>query len=117
MKYYEAGHMMYTHPASMVKFKKDVDALIKKGMKKDEAILRQIRELIIESKNIRFEGNGYSDEWVKEAAKRKLNNIKDTPRAMDILLDKSTTQLYEELDVLSKEELEGIWHIVVRKAK
>src|ERR1700755_2028793 len=50
-------------------FKKEVDALIKKGVKKDEAVLRVIRDLIVQSKAIRFEGNGYGDEWKKEAAK------------------------------------------------
>ena len=88
-------------------FKVKVDAQIKKGVKKDEALLREIRELIVESKNIRFEGNGYSDEWVKEAEKRGLNNIKDTPRAMDIMIDKSTKDLFEELEVLTSEELDA----------
>ena len=50
-------------------FKKTVDALIDKGVKKDEAVLRVIRDLIVESKAIRFEGNGYGEEWRKEAAK------------------------------------------------
>ena len=88
-------------------FKKKVDSMIEGGMKKDEAILREIRELIVQSRNIRFEGNGYGEEWVAEAAKRKLNNIKDTPRALDVLVDKSTKALFEELDVLSSSELDA----------
>lgn len=51
------------------KFRKEVDALIKKNVKKDEAILRVLRQYIVETKSIRFEGNGYSEEWVKEAKK------------------------------------------------
>jgi glutamine synthetase len=88
-------------------FKRNVDIMIKKGVKKDEAILREIRKLIVESKNIRFEGNGYSEEWVKEAAKRKLNNIKDTPRALDVMVDKKSKKLFEELDVLSSDEIDA----------
>ncbi|MEQ8325252.1 MAG: glutamine synthetase III [Vicingaceae bacterium] len=88
-------------------FKTNVDALIRKGIKKDEAILREIRELIVKSKNIRFEGNGYSEKWVTEAKKRGLNNIKDTPRALGVLIDKSTKSLFEELDVLSSSELDA----------
>jgi glutamine synthetase len=54
----------------LLKFKKDVDALISKNVDKDEAIFQVLRTYIIESKKIRFEGNGYGEEWVKEAAKR-----------------------------------------------
>lgn len=87
------------------KFKKDVDALIKTGVKKDEAILRKIRDMIIDSKPIRFEGNGYGDEWVAEAEKRGLSNIKDTPRALDVWTKEETAELFSELGVLSKDEL------------
>ena len=55
----------------LTQFKEEVDKLIAKGIKKDEAILQIIRKYIIESKNIRFEGNGYSAEWLREAAERK----------------------------------------------
>lgn len=71
-------------------FKKSVDASIAKGVKKDEAVLRVIRDLIMESKAIRFEGNGYGDEWKAEAAKRGLSNIADTPRALDVWSRKET---------------------------
>jgi glutamine synthetase len=64
-------------------FKKDVDNLIEnKGLKKDDAIFNVLREYIKESKRIRFEGDGYSDEWVKEAKKRGLSNLKNTPEAL-----------------------------------
>ncbi|MCA9283471.1 MAG: hypothetical protein KDA30_15705, partial [Phycisphaerales bacterium] len=71
-------------------FKEQVDTLIAKGTKKDEAILRVLRDLIAESRSIRFEGNGYGEEWVKEAAQRGLSNIKDTPRALDVWDRKET---------------------------
>ncbi|MBS1581647.1 MAG: glutamine synthetase III [Bacteroidetes bacterium] len=88
-------------------FKKDVDALIKKGVKKDEAILRVIRDLIVQSKAIRFEGNGYGDEWKREAAKRGLSNIADTPRALDVWARKETKKLFADMGVLSEVELEA----------
>ncbi|MFT3883882.1 MAG: glutamine synthetase III [Flavobacteriales bacterium] len=88
-------------------FKQTVDALIKKGVKKDEAILRVIRDLIVESKSIRFEGNGYGDEWKKEAAKRGLSNIADTPRALDVWERPETKKLFADMGVLSAVELEA----------
>ncbi|MFZ1332212.1 MAG: glutamine synthetase III [Flavobacteriales bacterium] len=94
-------------------FKKDVDALIAKGTKKDEAILRVLRDLIASSKPIRFEGNGYGDEWVKEATSRGLKNIKDTPRALDIWAHKDTKKLFAELEVMSAVELEARHEIML----
>jgi glutamine synthetase len=88
-------------------FRKSVDALIAKGTKKDEAILRVLRDEIAASKSIRFEGNGYSEEWVEEAAKRGLSNIKDTPRALDVWARPETAKLFTGLGVLNKEELEA----------
>ena len=66
----------------LIKFKKDVDTLVAKNVDKDEAIFQVLRKYIVESKKIRFEGNGYGEEWVKEAAKRGLSNIKTTPQAL-----------------------------------
>ena len=91
----------------LIKFKKAVDARINKGEGKDEAILKEIQVLIKASKKIRFEGNGYGDEWVKEAEKRGLSNRKDTPRALQAYHDKSIAQLFESMGVLSPRELEA----------
>ncbi|MBL0036056.1 MAG: glutamine synthetase III [Flavobacteriales bacterium] len=88
-------------------FKKSVDALIAKGVKKDEAILRELRDLIAESKSIRFEGNGYGEEWRLEAEKRGLSNIADTPRALDVWDRKETKKLFADMGVLSAVELEA----------
>lgn len=87
------------------KFKVDVDARIKKGDGKDEAILKELQKMIKESKKIRFEGNGYGEEWVKEAAKRGLSNLKDTPRALQVWSDKKVVKLFDDLNVLSPVEL------------
>lgn len=86
------------------KFKTEVDKLIKKGDKKDVALMTVIKRYIKESKAIRFEGNGYSEEWAKEAEKRGLSNIKTTPKALDVLLDPKTDKLFEDTGVFTKRE-------------
>jgi len=91
----------------LIKFKKAVDTRINKGEGKDEAILKELQVLIKASKKIRFEGNGYGDEWVKDAEKRGLSNRKDTPRALQAYHDKSIEQLFESMGVLSPRELEA----------
>jgi glutamine synthetase len=88
----------------LIKFKADVDALIKKGVDKDEAIFQILRKYIIESKKIRFEGNGYGEEWVKEAAKRGLSNIKTTPQALGAFVSKQTMELFERNNIMSNRE-------------
>ena len=101
----------------LIEFRKDVDALMAKGNKKDEAILRILREYIIESKKILFEGNGYGDEWVKEAEKRGLSNIKTTPHALCAFLSKEVVKLFESAGVLTEEELEARNEIYLEKYK
>ncbi|MBI1837842.1 MAG: glutamine synthetase III [Flavobacteriia bacterium] len=88
-------------------FKKEVDGRIEKGEAKDEAILKELQKLIKESKKIRFEGNGYGDEWVKEAEKRGLKNLKDTPRALKVWSDKKVAKLFNDLNILTPREIEA----------
>ncbi|HSP40252.1 MAG TPA: glutamine synthetase III, partial [Gillisia sp.] len=89
-------------------FKKSVDALIQdKKMKKDDAIFNVLREYIQDSKNIRFEGDGYGDAWQKEAAKRGLSNNKTTPIALKAQISKKTIALFEEMKVMNKREIEA----------
>ncbi|MDB5121672.1 MAG: glutamine synthetase type [Sphingobacteriales bacterium] len=88
----------------LVKFKVEVDKLIKKGEKKDIAILTILKRYIKESKDIRFEGNGYSDEWEQEAAKRGLSNIKTTPKSLDADVSEKSMELFEKTKVFSKRE-------------
>jgi glutamine synthetase len=99
----------------LIEFKKDVDVLIEKGDKKDEAILKQLQKLIVESKDIRFEGNGYGDEWVKEAEKRGLQNLKDTPSALAAFVEKKAVKLFEELEIYSEREIEARYEIELEK--
>jgi len=86
------------------KFKVDVDKLIKKGEKKDVALLTIIKRYIKESKSIRFEGNGYSDEWEQLALSRNLPNIKTTPKALDALITEKAEALFESTGVFTKRE-------------
>lgn len=80
---------------------------IEKGTEKRIAVVNLLRKYIKESKDIRFEGDGYSDEWVKEAARRGLKNIKTMPRALDAYLEKKSVEMYERHGVLSHKELEA----------
>ncbi len=88
----------------LIKFKKDVDALITNNIEKDEAVFQILRKYIVESKKIRFEGNGYGEEWVKEAGKRGLSNIKTTPQALGAFISKHTMELFERNNIMSERE-------------
>jgi glutamine synthetase len=93
-------------------FKVEVDALIDgKGLKKDEAIFNILREYIKGLKNILFEGNGYSETWEKEAKKRGLSNNKTTPEALKAKISKKTIALFEEMEVMSKVEMEARYEV------
>ncbi|NBV91492.1 MAG: glutamine synthetase type III [Flavobacteriia bacterium] len=88
-------------------FKKEVDDRIAKGESKDEAILKELQAIIKKSKKIRFEGNGYGDEWVIEAEKRGLSNHKDTPRALAVYHKPEVQALFQKMGVLNGRELEA----------
>ncbi|MBU3676616.1 MAG: glutamine synthetase type III, partial [Chitinophagaceae bacterium] len=100
---------------TLIQFKKEVDALIEKGDKKEIAVLQVIRKYISESKKIRFEGDNYSDAWAEEAAKRGLNNFKDTPRALDVFGTKNTQDLFEKHKIFSHIELEARHEIMLEE--
>lgn len=88
-------------------FKKEVDVLIDSGVKKDEAIFQVLREYIIASKAIRFEGDNYSEDWVKEAAKRGLTNVTNVPEALSAYLSEKSKKLFFDLGIFTEAELEG----------
>ncbi len=96
-------------------FKAEVDALIASGLKKEDAIFNVVKAYIKESKNIRFEGNSYSDEWVKEAAKRGLSNNRSTPEALKAFVSEKTVSLFERNHVMNKTELEARYEIKLEK--
>lgn len=96
-------------------FKKEVDGLIEGGLSKDEAIFNVLREYIKSSKAVLFEGDGYSDDWVKEAQKRGLNNYKTTPEALKAELKKEYIEVYEEVGVLNEREVHARNEIKLEK--
>jgi len=95
----------------LIEFKKDVDKLIAKNIKKDEAIFQVLRKYITDSKPIRFEGNNYSEEWKKEAAKRGLYNVTNPVEALDAYLSPRSKKLFASLDVMTERENEARAHV------
>jgi len=98
---------------TLKRFKKDVDASIDKGEKKEIAIMHVIQKYIIESKSILFEGDGYSEEWAKEAQKRGLANVKTTPLALDEYITDATKRLFKTNDIYTHAELEARHEIML----
>ena len=93
-------------------FKLEVDALIAKNdLKKDEAIFNVLREYIKTSKNILFEGDGYSDAWQAEGKKRGLSNFKTTPEALKAKVSKAALDLFHEMNVMNHVEVEARYEI------
>lgn len=95
----------------LLRLKKEVDQLIEKGIKKDEALFQIIRKFIKESKAIIFNGNGYSESWHKEAKKRGLRFMENVPEAFEALKEKSTKKLFEEVGIFTEKELEARFEI------
>ncbi len=91
----------------LIKFKDRVDAKIEEGKKKDMAIYDTLKEMISECKAIRFNGNGYSDEWKAEAAARGLDCETSTPLILDRYLDDAAVAMFETTGVLTKVEVEA----------
>ena len=96
-------------------FKREVDALIEKGEKKEIAILHVLKQYIVSSEKILFEGNGYSEEWEKEAEKRGLPNLKTTPLALDAMVTDKAKKLFESNKVYNHLELEARHEIELEK--
>lgn len=98
---------------TLKKFKSEVDALIEKGEKKEVAIMQTIQKYIVESKKVLFEGDGYSDEWEKEAAKRGLPNVKSTPLSLDAYSADKAKKLFEDNHIYNHLELEARHEIML----
>ena len=88
-------------------FKQRVDERIAKGENKISAILQVLKDDIKTCKPVRFDGNGYSDEWVKEAAKRGLDVEKSCPVIFEHYLDESSVKMFESTKVMNRKELEA----------
>ena len=91
----------------LAEFKKEVDELIEKGEPKISAIIQVIRKYIKISKPIRFDGNGYSDEWKEEAARRGLDCETSCPVIFDQYLTEDSVRMFESAGVMTRKELEA----------
>lgn len=95
----------------LIQFKKDVDGMLATGLEKDEAIFHVLRDYIVASKRVRFEGNGYGEEWVVEAKKRGLNNFKTTPEALESWMNKKYIDMFIRHGVLTEREQHARYEI------
>lgn len=91
----------------LVRFKKMVDENMEAGMSQDKAMMKVIRQFIVESKNILFEGNGYSAQWQQEAARRGLKGISSVPEAFDEYISPGSLKMFQEQEILTRREAEA----------
>lgn len=104
----EATLMLNTAMAhELTEFRKEVDARIEAGAKKEKAIYEVLKAMIKACQPIRFDGNGYSDEWKAEAQRRGLDCETSTPRVFDRYLDKAALEMFSRMGVLTPVELEA----------
>jgi len=100
-------------------FKKGVDALMESGMEKNDAILKQVKVMLKQSKDIHFDGNGYSDEWKEEAAKRGLDCETSVPKIFDAYLESKAVEMFKNTGIFNDVELEARnevkWEIYTKK--
>lgn len=96
-------------------FKKEVDGLIEKGEKREVALMHTIQRYIVDSKSVLFEGDGYSEEWAKEAERRGLPNVKTTPLALDAMVTDKAKTIFEHNGVYQHDELEARHEIELEK--
>lgn len=100
-------------------FKQEVDALIEAGEAKEDALVKVIRKYIKYSKPIRFDGNGYSNEWRQEAERRGLDCEPSAPIVFDRYLDQASIEMFRNMDVMTETELrarnEIKWEMYTKK--
>ncbi len=92
-------------------FMKDLKTAMKKRAQVDEVIIGLLKKYIKESKAIRFEGNNYGAEWLKEAAKRGLSNHKNTPDALKAFIHQTFVDVFERTQVLTPREVHAHYEI------
>lgn len=95
----------------LIQFKKDVEEILNRGVKKEIAITEVLRNYYMTSKKVLFEGNGYSEKWVEEAKKRGLSNIKATVEALKVYTRPEVMDLFERHGIFNKEELHARYEI------
>ena len=96
----------------LVQFKQRACDRIESGASRDEAIIETIKEFINESSAIRFEGNGYSREWLEEANRRGLKGISNVPEAFKAFLEEKSISLMRDMDVLTDREIEARYEVM-----
>ncbi|MFA6652690.1 MAG: glutamine synthetase III, partial [Bacteroidales bacterium] len=109
-----ASSMLFLNTAvaqQLINFKTQVDKELKSGLKQEDALIKVIRKFVKESREIRFEGNGYSAQWQAEAARRGLRGIQDVPASYKSLLESKTVKLMEETRVMNRRELEARFEV------
>ncbi len=97
---------------SLNRFRAEVDALVAAGEDKSQAIMSVIRKFTVESKDIMFEGNGYSKEWEAESERRGLRAVKNVPESYEVYHEKQTVDLFVNLGVLTADEVEARFEIL-----
>ena len=96
----------------LIAFKNEVDTLIKsKKLKKDDAIFNVLREYVKTTKNILFDGDGYSQSWEKEAKRRGLSNLSKTPEALSVRMNKDVIDLFDSVNVMNAVEQKARYEI------
>ena len=97
---------------SLKEFRAEVDALEAAGEERSAAVMKVVRKFIEESKDIMFEGNGYSKEWEAESASRGLRAVKNVPDAYEVYHEASTLEMFENTGVLARNEVEARFEIL-----
>jgi glutamine synthetase len=109
-----ASSMLFLNAAvaqQLKNFKILVDKEMESGLNKEDALIKVIRKFVKESRDIRFEGNGYSAQWQAEAARRGLRGNQDVPASYRALLESGTVKLMEETQVMNQRELEARFEV------
>ena len=97
----------------LIQFKISVDKAIAKGGDQKVAIVKELKKVLISAKNILFEGNNYSDEWAKEAKKRGLSNVKNTPEALKAYISKQSIETFVKNGIFTEAELHARYEVML----
>lgn len=97
---------------SLNDFRSVVDELESSGMERSDAVMQVVRRFVEESKDIMFEGNGYSEEWEREAEARGLKALRNVPDAYEVYRDPQTVEVFGKLNVLAENELQARFEIL-----
>jgi glutamine synthetase len=92
-----------------------ISGLVKDGVEFKKAVIDTVRQVIIETKAIRFEGNNYAAEWVEEAARRGLPNLRKSPEALAELVNPDSVKFFSHLGIFSEEEVHARYHVLLER--